>query len=424
MKTLSITEEEVERYHLLQEVTKQHLTLAQAALLMGVSYRHALRLKQRFLQQGLEGLCRRLPPQPPRQKITPQMKQTIIQLRQSLYHHFNLLHFHEKLAQQHHIHLSYESLRQLLIQAGLHQPRQKQKVYRRRRRMPCAGMLVQMDSSQHRWLPAVPQAWWLVAMIDDADSYVYAEFHPKESTLANMSCLYHYIQRRGVFRALYVDRASHFKTTRHGGIHYEVNPEQADTQIQRALGELGIEILYAHTPQAKGRVERLFRFFQDRLIKEMQLAGITDYDQANRFLQEQFLPWYNQTYTRSVPDSSRPLPAGLDLSLVLSVQQARKVGKDNTVRFEGQVYQLLPSTGCTSWAGKWVQVAQLLDGREAILYEGKPVHYVLLSEPPRRREQAEALLSQRQYVQEKAGKGWKPPADHPWRRSWKAMNSK
>jgi len=108
----------------------------------------------------------------------------------------------------------------------------------------------------------------------------------------------HYIQRRGLFDALYVDRASHFKTTRHGGLHYEVSAEQADTQIQRALAELGIAILYAHTPQAKGRVERLFRFFQDRLIKEMRLAGITDYTQANRFLQEQFLPWYNQQYTR------------------------------------------------------------------------------------------------------------------------------
>ena len=138
-----------------------------------------------------------------------------------------------------------------------------------------------MDSSQHRWLPDVPCAWWLVAMMDDADDYVYAEFHPQESTQANMSRLMHYIQRRGLFDALYVDSASHFKTTRHGGLHYEVSPEQVDTQIQRALAELDIAILYAHTPQAKGRVERLFGFFQDRLIKEMRLAGITDYTQAN-----------------------------------------------------------------------------------------------------------------------------------------------
>lgn len=424
MKTPCISEVEVKRYHLLQEVAQRHLTLAQAAMLMGVSYRHALRLKQRFLQQGLQGLCRRVPPQPPHQKITPQVKQTIIQLREMLYPDFNLLHFHEKLAECHHIHLSYESLRQLLIQAGLHQPRHRRKVYRRRRRMPCAGMLVQMDSSQHRWLPQIPQAWWLVAMIDDADGYVYAEFHPRESTLANMSCLYHYIQRRGLFDALYVDRASHFKTTRHGGLHYEVSPEQADTQIQRALGELGIEILYAHTPQAKGRVERLFRFFQDRLIKEMRLAGIADYAQANRFLQEQFLPWYNGRYTRSVPDSSRAVPAGIDLCLVFSVQQARKVGKDNTIRFEGQVYQLLPSEGCKSWAGKWVQVAKLLDGSEAVVYEGERLRYVLLGEPQRRQDKEEVLLSQRQYVEEKARRVWKPPANHPWRRDWKVMQSK
>jgi transposase len=423
MKQHHFTEVEMKRYHLLQEVQNGHLTLAQAASLMGVSYRHAIRLKQRFLQQGVQGLKRRQPAQPPHQKITPQVKQTILQLRQSIYYDFNLRHFQEKLALHHHIYLGYETLRQLLIQVGLHQPRHKRRVYRRRRRMPCAGMLVQMDSSQHRWLPEVPTMWWLVAMIDDADGYVYAEFHPQESTRANMSCLMHYIQRRGLFDALYVDRASHFKTTRHGGLHYEVSAEQADTQIQRALAELGIAILYAHTPQAKGRVERLFRFFQDRLIKEMRLAGITDYTQANRFLQEQFLPWYNQQYTRCVPNRYRTLPEEVDLPLVFSVREARTVGKDNTLRFRGQVYQLLPTQGCKSWAGKRVEVAQLLDGSEAVLYEGKRLRYVVLSEPAPRAERGEELLSQRQYVAEQERKVWKPPADHPWRRGWKVRGS-
>jgi transposase len=146
MKQHHFTEVEMKRYHLLQEVQNGHLTLAQAASLMGVSYRHAIRLKQRFLQQGVQGLKRRQPAQPPHQKITPQVKQTILQLRQSIYYDFNLRHFQEKLALHHHIYLGYETLRQLLIQAGLHQPRQKRKVYRRRRRMPCAGMLVQMGS--------------------------------------------------------------------------------------------------------------------------------------------------------------------------------------------------------------------------------------------------------------------------------------
>jgi transposase len=149
MKQHHFTEVEMKRYYLLQEVQNGHLTLAQAASLMGVSYRHAIRLKQRFLQQGVQGLKRRQPAQPPHQKITPQLQQTILQLRQSIYYDFNLRHFQEKLALHHHIYLGYETLRQLLIQAGLHQPRHKRKVYRRRRRMPCAGMLVQMGSSQH-----------------------------------------------------------------------------------------------------------------------------------------------------------------------------------------------------------------------------------------------------------------------------------
>ncbi len=117
-------------------------------------------------------------------------------------------------------------------------------------------------------------------MVDDADGFVYAEFHPSETVWANICVIRAYIEQRGVFMALYTDKASHFRTTRHGGLHYEVEVEQKETQIERALNELGIKLINANTPQAKGRVERKFRFFQDRLIKEMRLRGIKDYGEA------------------------------------------------------------------------------------------------------------------------------------------------
>jgi len=219
--------------------------------LLGLSYRHTIRLKERFKAEGIDGLLRRKLNKPPNQKITPSLRQKIVSLKEEIYKNFNILHFRDKLRDIHGISLSYESLRQILIREGLHEPRKKRKVYRRRRRMPKAGMLVQMDSSQHRWVDGIREPWWLVAMVDDADGYVYGRFYPSDTVLSNMKVLKEYIKRRGLFMALYVDKASHFKTTRDGGIHYEVSVEQAETQIQRALKELGIQIVYANSPQAK-----------------------------------------------------------------------------------------------------------------------------------------------------------------------------
>lgn len=127
-------------------------------------------------------------------------------------------------------------------------------------------------------------------MVDDADGFCYAEFHPKDTLFANMSVIRTYLEKRGLFMGLYTDKASHFKTTRHGGLHYNVEVEQKETQIERALGELGIRLINANSPQAKGRIERKFRFCQDRLIKEMRLKGINNYEEANIFLKEEFLP--------------------------------------------------------------------------------------------------------------------------------------
>jgi len=293
MKRLNVTEVDLKRYKVLTDVFEGKIDLKRASEVLGLSYRHTLRLRDRFKKEGFEGIIRKYPQKPPNEKITSNMRQMIVSLRERLYKDFNIFHLRDKLENVHGIKLSYESLRQILIREGLYEPKKKRKVYRRRRRMPKAGMLVQMDSSQHRWLEHISQPWWLVAMIDDAEGYVYGKFYPSDTTWANMDVLKRYIKRRGLFMALYVDKASHFKTTRHGGIHYEVSVEQEETRIQKALKQLNINIVFANSPQAKGRIERLFRFFQDRLIKEMRLKGIKNYVEANKFLEEEFLPWYN-----------------------------------------------------------------------------------------------------------------------------------
>lgn len=424
MNPIQITEVELKRYKVLTDVLEGYIDLKTASELLGLSYRHTLRLRDRFISEGIAGIIRKKPLRPPNQRITSEMRQRIISLRKKLYEDFNILHFRDKLRDIHGISLSYESLRKILIKDGLHVPRKKRKVYRRRRRMPEAGMLVQMDSSQHRWIEEISEPWWLVAMVDDADGYVYGKFYPSDSTFANMNVLKDYIKKRGVFMALYVDRASHFKTTRHGGIHYEVSIEQAETQIQRALQELNIEIIYANSPQAKGRIERVFRFFQDRLIKEMRIKGIKDYESANRFLEEEFLPWYNIHYTLSVKSAYRELTKDKDLELIFTIRHPRKVNRDNTVSFRGKVYQLLPLNGIKSFSGKWVDVCEYENGKIEILFDGKNISFLEIQDKEYHKTCDADILNKREYLSEEKRvikKKWRPPQNHPWR-SYKQKN--
>ena len=209
---------------------------------------------------GLKGLLRLCRPSP--RKIPQEQVKKVLYLYREHYWDFNILHFKDKLAAIHDIRLSYESLRQILILEGIHRPKKRKKVYRRRRRMPKAGMLVQMDSSQHQWLKDILEKWHLIAMIDDASSEVpYARFFPKDTLFGNMHVIRRFIELKGIFMCLYVDRASHFKTTRHGGIHYNVNPEQEETQIERALDELDINIITASSPGGKGKNRKTLRSF-------------------------------------------------------------------------------------------------------------------------------------------------------------------
>ena len=416
MEKFLIMEVEMKRYCVLQKVIEGLITLKDASKLLGLSYRQTIRLKQRFLKDGFKGILKKPPPKPPNLKFSPSQIQKIVNLRKHLYYDFNILHFKEKLKEIHGISISYETLRQILIKAELHEPRKKKKVYRRRRRMPQAGLLVQMDSSQHRWIEEIKEPWWLVAMCDDASGYVYAEFHPKDTTMANMQVIKRFIEKKGLFMALYVDKASHFKTTRHGGLHYNVSVEHKDTQIQRALKELNIEIIHANSPQAKGRIERLFRFFQDRLIKEMKLRGIRDYREANRFLREDFLPWYNQKYNREVESVYRSVYEKVDLEQIFSVKEFRKVNNDNTIRYRGKIFQLFPANGIKNFAGRWVEVCSFLDGSMKIFYEGKVIGYVEISGGESKRIQEEEILNKREYLPDKPKKPYKPPKDHPWRK--------
>ena len=368
-----ITMEHIKRFEVLQDLINKKINAYQAAELLNLSYVHTSRLKSEVIKNGFEALLRKPSQNAPNQKFTPQQINIIIKLRKNVYFDLNVLHFQEKLEEIHLIKISYESLRQILINNNLHNHKKRKLVHRTRKRMPKTGMLVQMDSSEHLWLPQIHKKWFLIAMIDDASNEVpIAKFFPKDNLFNNMFVIRNFIEKKGIFTALYPDKASHFTTTRHSGLHYNCNPEQEDTQIERALNELNITLIPANSPQAKGRIERLFRTLQDRLIKEMRLANIQNYEQANLFLTEIFLPWYNNRFSiKHLESSYKQLPKETDLNTIFCIKNQRTVKNDNTVSFKKHVIQISPSKLRCSFARLKVEVCLLEDNSIFVLYQNQ-----------------------------------------------------
>jgi len=413
---LLVTMKDIKRHDLIQDVLAKRLKGTEAAELLGIHYIHFLRLKKKIAESGINGILRH-GREAPNKKID-KFSKIVAKLYKKYYYDFNVSHFNEKLSQHHGITLSYESTRRILIREELHTPRKKKIVHRQRRRMPQMGLLLQMDSSQHHWLTGVKQKWWLIAIIDDASSEVlYARFFPSDTLYANMHGIRSTVEKMGLFTALYADKASHFKTTRRAGLHYNVNPEQDDTQIERALHELGITFIPANSPQAKGRVERLFRTFQDRLIAEMRLAGIRNYKQANKFL-DTFIPDHNRRFAiKDVPSVFRALPTGINLDTVFCVKKERTVNNDNTIRLQGQVIQIPPSDKHLSFAGRKVDACILENKNILVLYRNTVICKTRLSKNNKfikKEKNIEKILDLSQYFHVPKKKNI-PPPDHPWR---------
>lgn len=396
-----VTMKDLRKQEVLKEVLGKRIKGYQAAQLLGYSTVHISRLKKRLREKGFWGLLR--PKKTSSRKIPAGIKEEIVRLYKDTYYDFNVMHFKDKLQEVHSIKLSYETIRAILIQSGFHKSRKKKKVYRRRRRMPKAGLLIQMDSSQHNWIPCIEQKWWLTATIDDATNEVlYAKLYLTDGVFNNMEVIKETIKAKGLFYALYVDKASHFKTTIYGGLHVNVAPEQEETHIERALKELNIRLILAHSPQAKGRIERLFGLFQDRFIKELRLRGIKDYEAANKYLQEGFIPYYNKRFAHKegIESAYTGLSLGTNLELTFSKRFERIVNFDNTIKFHGGIIQIPPSKHRLSFAKCVVEICLVSNGRIYILYKGNIVHITKLckgSKSYKLSKEIESFLNQRDY---------------------------
>jgi transposase len=344
------------------------ITWWQAAEIIGVSDRQMRRWRERYEEYGYDGLFDRRRGQPSPKRVPLATVEQVLGLYREKYFDFNVRHFHEKLVAEHGIGLSYTWVKRALQGAGLVARGRKRGVHRKRRpRRPLPGMLLHIDGSRHRWFQ--DERWHdLIVLLDDATSEIYyAQLVEEEGTVAVMAGLREVIERRGLFCALYSDRGSHFWLTPQAGKKVDYGRL---TQVGRALRELGIEMIPAYSPQARGRSERNFGTWQGRLPQELRLRGISTLEAANQFLREHYIAEFNDHFQVPAQQRGNAFIAARrkELDLILSLQYERTVNRDNTVSFQNLTLQIERVAWRATLAGCSITVHQHLDGTISLTY--------------------------------------------------------
>ncbi len=403
---LLMSTKELRRLHVIQQVVDGKITQVDAAQAVGLTDRQIRRLVARVRQEGARGLVHRSRGRPSNRAMAPRTKAWILRRYAARYPDFGPTLAAEKLAERDGIQLSDETLRGWLLQAGIPHFRRRKRPHRQwRARKAHRGELVQIDGSHHAWLEARGPACVLMGAIDDATGTVFARFYEYEGTLPALDSVTRYIRRHGIPLRVYVDKHSTYKSPGEPTIEEQLQGRGPQSQFERALAELGVEVLHAHSPQAKGRIERLFGTFQDRLIKELRLAGIATIAAANRFL-DGYLPTYNRRFAVAATgagDLHRPIPPGVDLQSVLCLKTSRALRNDCTVAHNGHLYQVHDNVRTAR-----VAVHERVDGTMQITHRGQPLRYSAIAARPRRPQATAPATSGRARP--------RPAPDHPWRR--------
>lgn len=352
---------------LLKAMAKK-ITWWTAAEIIGVSDRTMRRWRERLEKEGYSGLADRRKGKMSFRRVPLKTVEKVLGLYRDQYYDLNVRHFQEKLCERHGIQLSYSWVYQALVGAGLVQKRRRRAPHRRRReRRPWPGMLLHIDGSKHRWFN--DDRWYdLLVILDDATSQIYyAQLVEEESTRTVMVALREVIESQGLFCALYSDRGSHFFVTPKAGERVD---KQHLTQVGRALRELGVQMIPAYSPQARGRSERNFGTWQGRLPQELRLAGIQGIVPANRFLREHYIGEFNAKFTVAATEKGTAFRrcSRTDLDWIFTIQSERVVAKDNTVAIRERHWQLDKSRFRHTLAGCTVTIHEHLDGNISIRY--------------------------------------------------------
>lgn len=397
---------ELRRLHVIKKVLEGVMTQKEASKIIEVGKRQTIRIVKRVKQEGEKGIIHQSRGKPSNRAYSDERKKQVIKLYREKYWDFGPTLASEKLLEIDKIKLSDETLRKWLIESEDWQKRKKVKKHRKwRERKHYIGEMLQGDGSIHDWFEDRGERSVLMGYIDDADSKVFARFYEYEGTIPVMDLTKRYVKKYGIPSSLYMDKHATYKSTAKQTIEQELNGEVPMSQFERAAKEMGIKCVHAHSPQAKGRIERLFKTFQDRVIKEMRLAGIKDIKGANEFLKI-YLKKYNKRFCVepiSKVDLHRALPEDIELDRILCKKTNRAVRNDFTVAHEKKLYQIISYTDA-----KKVCVEERISGRMIIRYKEEELTYKKIENRPKRTEEAKKETKRKQF-------GHIPSRNHPWR---------
>jgi len=414
-ETIQMTSKELSRYEVINKIVNGQINGTEAAKQLCLTTRHIRRLKSKVQQFGAKGLIHASRGKSSNRKIDPQIIAKAKIFLKKHYSDFKPTFAGEKLEERHNIKLGREKVRQIMIEEQLWKPKSRkinQKYRTWRQRKEHYGEIQQFDGSYHHWFEERTLECCLIASIDDATGQItQAEFVKHEGIKPAFTFWQKYTKTKGKPVSIYLDRHSTYKINSKSLF----DDPACLTQFERAMKDLDIQIIHAKSPQAKGRIERLFGTLQDRLIKELRLEKINTIEQANRFLQEIFIPKFNQKFA-VLPAKKNNLHKPLtkidkaSLDKIFSVQKIRTVNNDFTIRFKGQWYQLSEKQPTLVLRKSKVLIEERLDQKLFISLKGKYLDYTLLPERPAKviKMHVTGLTRERQI--------WKPPADHPWRR--------
>ena len=421
MEDILLTPEDRERCDIIHSCITGKITNAIAAARLTLTIRQVQRLKRSVEKYGDYGILHGNRSRTPWNAINAATKRAVISfLKKKNHRDFGPTFAQEKLAEEG-IVLGVETVRTIMSEYGLWKPRERKsrEVHREwRERKPMRGMLVQFDGSYHHWFEDRGEEECLLAAIDDADNSIVAVFEENEGVHAVFRFWWAYMEAYGLPVAVYLDKFSTYKLNHKSA----VDNEEFMTQFKRAMTELGVEVINANSPEAKGRIERLFKTLQDRLVKELRLSGISSRDAANKFLKGIYLPEHNarlKVPPRMGGDAHRPLTDDLKKKLpaILSVQSTRKVNNDFTVRFKNKWLQLSATQETTVFKGDEVTMEERLDGSLHIRLRDTYLTYVALPKRPERiRAHVTALTREKPPVV--------PPPGHPWRKPFLLKKSR
>lgn len=362
---IRMSKKELDRVTIVLRILSGELSLGRAAKMLGISTRQMKRIKKKYRDKGPAGLIHGNRNRPSNHKLDPAVKETILKHCQDELKGFGPTLASEKLKECYDVEISRESLRKILIAKGLHTARRRHKSFKQRRiRREHFGELVQIDGSKHDWFEGRRPPCMLMNMVDDATGITFSMFFEEETSMAVMTVVWGWITKYGIMEALYSDHKNTYVNDTEPTIEQQLSGKLPTNDFMEACKELGIEIIAANTPQAKGRVERNHGVYQDRLVKEMRLRQISTIEEANRLLHEYFINDLNRRF--SIPAKSEEdrhvALLNKDLSPIFCFRQERTVSNDFIIRYKNRFFQITRKSKVRPQPGKRVLIKEWLDG--------------------------------------------------------------